>query len=235
MTNRFQFKQFSITDNDCGMPVSTDAVLLGAWARAGSDQSILDIGTGTGVLALMMAQRFPSAQIVAIDIDEMAATTALFNSAQSAWANSINVVHGDILLWENPRRFDTIICNPPYFTAGLQANDPRRAAARHTNNLSHRDLIKALKNRLEQKKGQAHLILPSLEADNLQREAASESLFCHQITSVKSTPDKPISRKLMTLSLQEPAQCKVNQLIIQEKGKYTADFIALTKDFYLKM
>lgn len=234
MATKFQFKQFSIVDEHCGMPVSTDGVLLGAWASAQSHHHILDIGTGTGLLALMMAQRFSASHIVAIDIDEMAAKTAQFNSAQSAWSDRIKVVCADIISWKDPLFFDTIICNPPYFSSGNPALNSRRATARHTGNLAHTALLSTIKSRLTPT-GNAYLILPTLEADQLLASAAEQALFCQQITTVKSTPNKPISRKLINLSLTKSMQCIENQLIIQEMGKYSDDFVALTKDFYLKM
>ncbi|MDD1794151.1 methyltransferase [Enterovibrio sp. ZSDZ42] len=234
MNKGFQFKQFSIVDNGCGMAVSTDGVLLGAWADAGEHNAVLDIGTGTGLLSLMMAQRFPHAQITAIDIDQHAVNCARDNSEQSAWQNRINVIHQDIIQWRNGPLFDTIICNPPYFNSGEQASDQRRATARHTDTLSHDSLLKVIKAHLFPH-GQAHLILPSVEADQLSAKAHEHDLYCQRLTLVKPTPAKPVSRKLMTLTATKPDKCQENTLVIQEDGAYTVDFVALTRDFYLKM
>ena len=234
MNTPFQFKQFSIVRNQCGMPVSTDGVLLGAWATAEENHNILDIGTGTGLLALMMAQRFLNARILALDIDNEAVRTARFNAEQSPWANRIKVENQDIRSWVNPSRFDTIICNPPYFDSGKQAHNKRRATSRHTENMSHEELLRALQKCLT-REGKAHLILPSKQADTLINSAAQHSLFCHQITQVKTTPNKVVSRKLITLSPQRTSANKHKIIVIQENGKYTSDFIALTKDFYIKL
>lgn len=234
MGKGFKFKQFSIDDQGCGMPVSTDGVLLGAWADAGERHQILDIGTGSGLLALMMAQRFPTAQILAIDIDAHAAEAASMNAEQSAWANRIKVRQQDVTLWSEMPRFDTIVCNPPYFNSGEQAGDARRATARHTDTLSHDNLLKVIKAGLLPG-GQAHLILPSVEADGLIANSAEHGLGCLRCTLVKPTPDKPVSRKLITLSTQTPDSCQQTSLVIRQGDNYSNDFIALTRDFYLKM
>ncbi|WP_028023869.1 tRNA1(Val) (adenine(37)-N6)-methyltransferase [Enterovibrio calviensis] len=234
MSKGFQFKQFSIVDKGCGMPVSTDGVLLGAWANAGEHDTVLDIGTGTGLLSLMMAQRFPQSHITAIDIDEHAVNSAKENSEQSAWKHRINIVLQDIICWHDGPQFDTIICNPPYFNSGEQASDQRRATARHTDTLSHDSLLKVIKAHLFPH-GQAHLILPSVEADQLIAKARDYDLHCQRLTSVKPTAVKPVSRKLVTLTVAQPDERQENMLVIQEDGAYTADFVALTRDFYLKM
>ncbi|WP_407332217.1 tRNA1(Val) (adenine(37)-N6)-methyltransferase [Enterovibrio sp. 27052020O] len=234
MSKGFQFKQFSIENSDCGMPVSTDGVLLGAWANANKHDAVLDIGTGTGLLSLMMAQRFPHAHITAIDIDQQAVATARLNAEQSTWGHRIHVMQQDITQWPDSKKFDTIICNPPYFNSGEHAADVKRAMARHTDTLSHDGLLKAIKSRLSQN-GHAHLILPSVEAEQLITKAISHGLYCHRLTTVKPTPNKPVSRKLITLSPVEHEKCLQNALVIQENGAYSDDFVALTKDFYLKM
>ncbi|AMG31071.1 SAM-dependent methyltransferase [Grimontia hollisae] len=234
MGKGFRFKHFTVEDQDCGMPVSTDGVLLGAWAEAKDGHTILDIGTGTGLLALMMAQRFPTARITALDIDAHAAETARFNAEQSAWHDRIDVHHQDICTWESSAQFDTIVCNPPYFTTGEQANDARRAKARHTNTLSHDTLLNVIKARLSLH-GEAHLILPSVEGENLITKAQTHQLFCCRKVRVKPTERKPVSRLLITLSKNRPADVEEKTLVIQGMARYTDEFIALTKDFYLKM
>ncbi|PKF51918.1 tRNA1(Val) (adenine(37)-N6)-methyltransferase [Enterovibrio nigricans] len=231
---RFQFKQFTIEDKGCGMPVSTDGVLLGAWAHASGDASILDIGTGTGLLALMMAQRFPSADITALDIDLHAVKAAKYNAEQSAWAKRIYVAHQDVKSWKSTDTFDVIICNPPYFNSGLQAEDARRAMARHTDSLSHDDLLNVLASRLS-RNGVAYLILPSYEADQLIAKSHQHHLFCCRTVDVKTTPTKPVNRKLIALSANKKNETDKEMLIIQSDNSYTKEFVALTKDFYLKM
>ena len=133
----FRFKHFTVWQQHCAMKVGTDGVLLGAWADGG--QRILDIGTGTGLIALMMAQRFPAAEVTAVEIDEQAAMQACENVAASPFADRVNVIHDDILRYADACAegcFDAIVCNPPFFVNSLKNPDSKRALARHNDNLS---------------------------------------------------------------------------------------------------
>lgn len=233
----FQFKQFSIEQHGCGMPVSTDGVLLGAWAKVHG--RILDIGTGTGLLSLMCAQRHPNSQITAIELDEGAYQAALKNVAASAWQQQIQVIHADILSHPFQSAFDSIICNPPYFNAGESSKVQARATARHTNTLSHSDLLKACA-KLLTSDGDANFILPKVEGENFIEIATQLGFYVRQRCEIHSTEQKPCQRLLICLnkvkSAQKEAQAtETTKLIIQENQKYTADFVQLTRDFYLKM
>ena len=139
--------------------MSTDGVLLGAWASAHQKDRILDIGTGTGLLALIMAQRFTKSKITAIDLEPLAVEVALHNVAQSPWAKRIHVFEQNVLTWKPPHSFDTIICNPPYFSQGQSAQNSQRAMARHVEHLPHKALLHQMANCLNLQ-GNAFLILP---------------------------------------------------------------------------
>lgn len=218
------------------MPVSTDGVLLGAWADASDCHDILDIGCGTGLLSLMLAQRFPRAIITAIDIDETAVKTTKDNVQQSPWQDRVSVLDADATAWEPDHRFEHVVCNPPYFTSGVQASSEQRATARHHDTLSHQALVKAI-DRVLVTGGAASLILPVYEGENLIELASGIGLGCRHKVSVKSTPAKPASRLLIRLQKGLDANYRGDstELVIQEGGKYTPEFVALTRDFYLKM
>lgn len=247
MNKGFTFKQFHIDDHGCGMPVSTDGVLLGAWAQVSScrdsqsqlsRQTILDIGCGSGLLSLMAAQRTPSgsADILALDIDPAAVAAAGKNFSTSPWSARLQAEHQDIRAWvssQSKGRFQAILCNPPYFNHGEQASCPRRATARHTDTLSHRDLLSCLQYLLAPA-GQASLILPVYEGEALLTMLADYDLHCRRLCRVKSTAAKPVHRLLIALSPQDGA-CDETSLIIHQQGQYSAEFAALTRDFYLKL
>ncbi len=239
MANDFTFKQFHIYGHQCGMPVSTDGVLLGAWADIISSVSILDIGCGTGLLSLMAAQRNSKAKITAIEIERHAFQAALNNCQQSVWAERINVIHANIASF-NPQseRFDSIICNPPYFTSGEVSSIASRATARHTNQLSHQDLI-GFCSELLIPGGKASFILPKYEGDQFITLIESSLLSLTRLTQIRSTPTKPVSRLLIEITLNsnhnksEAVECA--ELLIHQGSNYSDAFITLTKDFYLKM
>lgn len=232
-TKGFKFKQFTIEGGQSGMPVSTDGVLLGAWAFATSPQHILDIGTGTGLLALMCAQRFPQASITAVDIDEHAFQAASHNVAHSPWANRIQVAQQNILQTQLNTPVDAIICNPPYFNDGQQSQHAQRATARHTDRLNHGDLLQAMA-RLLTPLGTASLILPAVEGEQFIAQAEQQGWFLARRCNVQPSARKPVHRLLFELQ-REPCSSQLSTLIIQEGATYSADFIALTRAFYLKM
>lgn len=233
ITKDFKFKKFNIYGGLSGMPVSTDGVLLGAWINAEQNDTILDIGAGTGLLSLMCAQRFLCAQISAIEINQDAFSTALINFQRSNWTNRLHLIHANILDWETTNTFDTIVCNPPYFTSGEQSHSINRALARHTDALPHTQLLK-VSAQLLKPHGKASFILPQFEGAEFISLAKDSGWSVSRLCQVSPTQSKPVNRLLIELSLQEH-KTKHTKLIINESGQYTEEFVTLTKDFYLKM
>ena len=230
----FKFKQFTITNRgDIGMPVSTDGVMLGAWAFQNAPQAVLDIGTGSGLLALMCAQRFPNTLIQAIDIDKNAYLTASDNIAQSPWVDRIEVIQQDILEKGFSRHFDAIICNPPYFTSGETAQNASRAIARHTQTLGHEDLILQLDSLLTPE-GVAAFILPTNEGEAFIQLANTHGWVVARCCHVQTTLRKPATRLLFELKRHATCSIEENLTINADQG-YSDQFIALTHQFYLKM
>ncbi|MDR9830780.1 methyltransferase [Vibrio sp. FNV 38] len=235
-TKNFKFKQFVIEGGYAGMAVSTDGVLLGAWSRSSGRGQLLDIGTGTGLLALMCAQRFPQLEIIALDIDELAYQAAQRNVINSPWSERISVIHHPLSTFSHlasSRLFDSIVCNPPYFNSGESAQDAHRATARHTHQLSHYDLVQDIQRLLSQS-GKASLILPLAEGEHFITFVQQHQLFITRRCDVRPTSNKPVSRLLIELSKTEQA-CECSELTIMHNAQYTAAFIALTHEFYLKM
>ncbi|HAS61879.1 MAG TPA: tRNA (adenosine(37)-N6)-methyltransferase TrmM [Vibrio sp.] len=232
-TKHFQFKQFAINGGQCGMPVSTDGVLLGAWIDLTNVRRILDIGTGTGLLALMCAQRSLDTDISAIDIDKNAAEAAQLNVLNSPWSQRIHVMLADVLTTTNLGTFDAIVCNPPYFNSGEQSQSKQRATARHTDSLSHQALLQCCQSLLNEQ-GRASFILPVVEGEEFITLAQQLGFTLSRLCRIKPTETKTENRLLMELSRQA-SQCQAQRLTIRDKLGYSEDFIALTKDFYLKM
>lgn len=234
-TKGFKFKQFSIEGGQSGMPVSTDGVLRGAWAfqHSSSPSHLLDIGTGTRLLALMCAQRFSAAQIQAIDIDPHAFQAAQINISNSPWFERIAVRQGDVLNISDDITFDAIICNPPYFNDGEPSQHTQRATARHTHSLEHNHLIN-ITYQLLSDKGTASFILPITEGEQFVQQAKESGFNLSRLCKVQPTPCKPIHRLLFELKKQ-PTDIEESGLIIRDDLGYTQAFIELTRSFYLKM
>lgn len=244
MAKGFTFKQFHIDAFQCGMPVSTDAVLLGAWADIKKAKTLLDIGCGTGILSIMCAQRNPALQINAVEIEENAFNAATLNMKSCPWTNRCSVEHTDIEEFvKGGREFDTIICNPPYFNDGAASDNSQRAVARHTATLSHANLltfcVQLLKEEgnasfiLPKEEGLAFLALLESEVDN---KVGIKGLHLSNLTTVQTTINKPATRVLIELTKSMlPVVCEHNELIIHDGKGYSDAFIELTSAFYLKM
>ena len=232
--SNFSFKRFTIQQERCAMKVGTDGVLLGAWAatemEAARVRSVLDIGTGTGLIALMTAQRFPDAKVVAIDIDEHAAEQARENISQSPFSHNINVLHKSLQEYiheENAeKRFDLIVCNPPFFDNSLVCPDPSRTVARHTSTLPFASLMKGARSLLADN-GIFSLVIPSECRQKIEDEAIFAGLYLCRRTAVVTKEGKKPKRFLLEFGINVmPA---TDTKLSLESDEYRA----LTADFYL--
>lgn len=228
----FSFKQFAIRQERCAMKVGTDGVLLGAWApECIAGGRILDIGTGTGVMAIMAAQRNPSARIVGVEIDDMSALQARENAEASPWADRVEIVNADIRSYEAAAPFDLVISNPPYFVDSLKSPDSGRTTARHTVSLDFGELMSAVE-RLLAPDGRFAVIVP---AEAASRVVASGRLVLRRRCDVRSKPSAGPIRMMMEFAAGYCGAPEFSELTIGDgKGGYTAEYVALTRDFYLK-
>lgn len=232
MNEYFRFKKFTIRQDRTAMKVGTDGVLLGAWASLCPADRILDIGTGTGLLALMAAQRNSSAQIDAVEINEAAAAQAGENIADSPWTDRITVYPQPIQEFSPGKKYQHILCNPPFFVRSTPAPDKERNTARHCQELSHAELIRSVAALLETG-GRFSLILPPGEAVLFRKEAATNGLYPAKMTGVRPNPGKPFKRILMEFTPFQTA-CLSDELTIEiVRHQYTPEYIALTREFYL--
>ena len=230
----FSFKQFTVRHDRCAMKVGTDGVLLGAWADVRHSRSILDIGTGTGLIALMLAQRCPLAHIVGIDIDEATVGQAQENMSASPWAERLCAQCQDVRSLRQEGGYDTIVSNPPYFVDSLKCPDEQRTTARHTDTLDIRSLLEAVSLLLTDQ-GRFSIILPAEQTEMLVRVAAEVGLYPTRHTAVITRPGLPPKRTLMEFG-RVPMTYQPDELVIElERHVYSEDYITLTRDFYLKM
>ena len=231
----FQFKQFTVHQQHCAMKVGTDGTLLGAWALASeSPCRILDIGTGTGLIALMMAQRYPQAKVTAIDIDDGAVRQAKENVSASPFADRINVIKADVLTFEEEEKYDSIVCNPPFFEDSLTCPDPQRTEARHTVSLGYRQLMEAAF-RLLKDDGHFSLIIPSDCRERLESEAHLRGFFLSRVCCIQTTPKKAPKRYMIELSKQPVNEVDTTNGILESSPQVRSDWYQeLTKEFYIK-
>lgn len=248
----FRFKQFSICHDKCAMKVSTDGILLGAWAKLNNETNAVDIGTGTGLIALMLAQRLDSIKpdkdinardIVAVDIDESAVEQAESNFEQSPWQQLLTAHQSDIAYFaENEKqkhRYSTIVSNPPYFSEALQGQSNQRNMARHNEYLPFSTLLKSAKT-LATETAVFSLILPVKESHELLDICERFGWYLTDCTKVSSVQGKPSNRYLMAFSLnkikqQDDVMKTANEMFIRDKeNTYSHAFTQLCKDFYLK-
>lgn len=231
----FQFKQFRIEQGKTAMKVGTDGVLLGAWTNVDTASTILDVGTGTGLIALMLAQRSSSATILAIDVEDNAVLQAQENVENTPWSDRITVEKGDYrnFLEKCSARYDLIVSNPPFFKQSLKPGLNARAVARHDHQLPHEVLVDRSIDLLTEN-GRLSIILPYVEGSVFIAMAAAKGLFCIRKTNVCPTPDSGIKRLLLEFSkIQQPLV--ENNLVVEDKGRhgYSKEYLLLTGDFYL--
>lgn len=234
----FQFKQFNINQDKTAMKVGTDGVLLGAWAPIASPiYSILDIGAGTGLIALMLAQRCNAEQIDAIEIDDNAYLQCVENFEQSPWTERLFCYHAglDELIEDPEDEYDLIVCNPPFYSEDYKTPDESRNTARFQDSLPFVELVEAA-DLLLSENGILAVIIPFKEEENFIKIAQQFELYPQKITRVKGTPEAEIKRSLMSFSRDENSTRAIDELIIEiSRHNYTQDYTELTKEFYLKM
>lgn len=229
----FRFKEFTIHQDKCAMKVGTDSILLGAWANCYNTKNILDIGTGTGILSLIMAQRC-NAEITGIDINQESTLQAVENINNSPWKNRIRIVHSSIQNFNPPsEKFDLIISNPPFFQNSLKAPDKQRAGSRHNETLNPEDLIIAAKKLLTEN-GNLSVIWPVEQGQKFIEKILNVKLYCNRMTKVKPNPQKNTHRLLLEFSSHNNG-LEESELIIENSTRhhYTEEYKKLTRDFYL--
>ena len=217
------------------MKVGTDAVLLGAWANPNNAKTILDIGSGSGVIALMMAQK-SNAEIDAIDIDENSCIQARENINLTSWKNRLNVINDSAQHYAETsvKKYDLIVSNPPYFESSTKASGEKRTMARHNDMLPYCELLFSVLNLLN-KNGKFCVILPFKEGEQLRELAACKKLYITKITRVKSRADKTTDKRLLMQFEFEQKTFSENSIVIEkdERHDYTEEYKDLTKDYYL--
>jgi tRNA1Val (adenine37-N6)-methyltransferase len=231
----FQFKQFKIIQEKAAMKVNTDGVLLGAWVILDGVNTALDIGAGTGLIALMLAQRC-DAKITGVEIEKNAAEEANQNVQNSKWGNRISIQNTPFQEFcvVSKNKFDLIITNPPFFTNSLKNANPLLSMARHNHLLPFDDIIAGAKILLNET-GKLALILPFEHALNFVESAAKGGLFLHRLTEVLPFPNKQPNRCLMEFGRSVAALQKSQLSVLgNSKADYSEDFKSLTRDFYLK-
>lgn len=233
----FRFKQFNVAQGKSAMKVGTDGVLLGAWVRIPDEvDSVLDIGTGTGLIALQIAQRCDSEIIDALEIESGAFEQAVENFENSPWSDRLFCYHASLqeFALEMDEGYDLIVCNPPYFNNSYQAKGEKRNLARQTEQLDFETLLKCT-SRLLNPEGTCAFIIPMDQEEIFTAAGKKNSLYPNRITRVKGSPSSPVKRSLIQFQ-REKASPDLSELIVEtSRHVYTQKYVDLVKDFYLKM
>lgn len=232
----FRFRQFSVSDEKCAMKVNTDAVLLGAWVDIAGAESILDIGTGSGIIALMLAQR-SDATINAIDIDKNSYEQAKDNFQNSAWSNRLNAIHKSLQEYvENSfEKYDLIVSNPPFFSNSLKSPSHSKTFSKHDDKLMHKELLAGVQ-KLLNSGGRFCVILPYSEISRFKEQALVENLYCLKQINIITKRGKKIHRTILELIQIRTGDFAESILTIRNTdNSFTKAYIDMTKDFYLNI
>lgn len=232
MKNIFRFKQFEVDQSNCAMKINTDGVLLGAMAQHAEPKRILDIGTGTGVIALMLAQRFANAQVYAVEIDEQASVTARRNFEASVFSKQLSVHNIAIEQYNNPEKFDLIVTNPPFFVNDYKNAEPKKEIARHASHTFFAELIKKV-NELLSDKGHFWFVLPIKQAEEVVDKGETLGLFAQKVIRLHSDVSKPEFRRIVCLGREKTDLVEEDFIIYESEKKYTRAYELLLKDFFL--
>jgi tRNA1Val (adenine37-N6)-methyltransferase len=230
----FNFKQFSISQDKSAFKVGTDGVLLGACADISGVRRILDIGTGTGLISIMLAQRC-SAEITAIEPDHESYVQSCENVSHCPWSERIKVIHSNLQnFYQEQVKFDMIVTNPPYFNDSLKNPDPRKSDARHTESLTTNAILKGVLKFLTEE-GSLQLILPYIEGNIFIAEATKYGLYCNSILKIRPLPTSEIRRLILKFSkIQKKPSESFLTIEHGPRHEFTEEYKNLTKDFYLK-
>jgi tRNA1Val (adenine37-N6)-methyltransferase len=231
----FVFKQFNIQQDKCAMKIGTDAVLIGAWVETKDASSILDIGTGTGIIAIMLAQK-STAKIDAIDMELSAYEQAAENVRFCKWNEQINVHHATFQEYNSRinHKYDLIVSNPPYFVDSSKAHGEERTHARHNDHLPFEELVKGV-SKVLQPKGRFCVILPKQEAAQLRAIAERHGLHLSKLLRVKTKADKEAEKRHVMQFEFNPQSFSESTLVIEKDGRheYTDEYRQLTRDYYI--
>jgi tRNA1Val (adenine37-N6)-methyltransferase len=234
--NFFNFRQFTVKQDKTAFKVGTDSVLLGACADTAGTKEVLDIGTGTGLLAMMIAQR-SEALITAIEPDKLSYEQAVENISACKWADRIRVINSDLLEFsrENRDKFDMIITNPPYFRNSLLNPDPVKSSARHSFSLSSEDILKSA-SLLLKSDGSLQLIMPYEEGTVFIAEAGIHGFYCNIILKIKPNPTGKIIRMIMKFEkVKKQVYEKFLTIETGTRHRYTEEYKEVTKEFYINI
>lgn len=232
----FKFKQFEVQHDKCAMKVGTDGVLLGAWVAAQlrntQPKMILDIGTGSGLIALMLAQAFKKSNIIGIEIDQQAAQQAADNFEKSPWNDRLKCIHADINT-HNQAQYDLIVSNPPYFQNSLKNPQQEKATARHTGNLSYQQLTSIAADMLEDD-GRLAIIIPFDSEKQFVDIAERNLLFLNKAMRVRGNENKDFKRSLMIFSRHKTDNISFDEITLETTDhQRTEKYQILTQDYYL--
>ena len=231
--DHFKFKQFTVYQDRTAMKVCTDSCLFGAWIKIDDKvKSILDIGTGTGLLSLMLAQRF-AADIHAVEIDENAHEQATQNIKSSPWHERISLEHGDIRNLPVSRKYDLIVCNPPFYQNDMHSFQQEEKIAKHSLHLSFSDLITAINDHLK-KDAEFAILLPYSRKEEFEKVAHLHGYHPTQTISIRQTPDHNFFRFAGVFKRNSSKECIHEEMTIKdENGDYSHHAIQLLKPYYL--
>ena len=228
----FRFKQFTIHHDRCGMKVGTDGVLLGAWGHVDQCRNILDIGTGSGLIALMAAQRNSAATVLGIEVEQQAAVQATENVAASPFKDRVHILHADILGFEATKCFDAVLCNPPYYTEHTLPSGESRILARNASILPLENLVQKVASLLTPD-GYFSVILPHSMAGTFTGYCISQGLFLRRKCEVKTSLKRPPKKVMLTYSPSEVYIPEYETITLMDGGSRSAAYQTLTDEFYL--